>query len=224
MNKKTILMALALAAVALAWLLSRGASSSASDAAPVAATQRGAEGGGGSADSLRYATFAGGCFWCVEEVFDGIDGVVETTSGYTGGATDHPSYEQVSSGGTGHADAVRVTYDPARVEYRTLLEAFWRNIDPTTPDRQFCDRGTQYRAAVFYHDDEQKRLAEDSKRELEMSGRFERVVTQIVPAGAFWPAEEYHQDYYEKNPARYKFYKFGCGRARRLEELGGEKG
>ena len=119
MNKKTILMALALAAVALAWLLSRGASSSASDAAPVAATQRGAEGGGGSADSLRYATFAGGCFWCVEEVFDGIDGVVETTSGYTGGATDHPSYEQVSSGGTGHAEAVRVTYDPARVEKTT---------------------------------------------------------------------------------------------------------
>ena len=180
-------------------------------------------GGGTAADTAAKATFAGGCFWCVEEVFDAVPGVLMTTSGYTGGRTDEPTYEQVSSGGTGHAEAVEVVYDPARVSYAQLLDAFWRNIDPTTPDRQFCDKGSQYRAAIFYHDDEQRRLAEESKQRLEASGRFERVVTEISPAGRFWPAEEYHQDYYEKNPVRYKFYKFGCGREGRLDDLWGDR-
>jgi peptide-methionine (S)-S-oxide reductase len=166
------------------------------------------------------ATFAGGCFWCVEEAFDKAAGVVATTSGYTGGRTRNPTYEQVSAGGTGHAEAVQVVFDPRRTTYAKLLEVFWRNVDPLTPDRQFCDEGAQYRSAIFYHDAEQRRLAEASRRAL--AGRFrEPIVTEIGPAGAFWPAEEYHQDYYKKNPARYRFYKFSCGRARRLAQVWG---
>ncbi len=166
------------------------------------------------------ATFAGGCFWCVEEAFDKAAGVVETTSGYAGGRTRNPTYEQVSAGGTGHAEVVQVVFDPRRTSYAKLLEVFWRNVDPLTPNRQFCDEGAQYRSAIFYHDAEQRRLAEASKRAL--AGRFrEPVVTEISPVGAFWPAEEYHQDYYEKNPARYHFYKFSCGRARRLSQVWG---
>ncbi|MGH7163990.1 MAG: peptide-methionine (S)-S-oxide reductase MsrA [Nitrospiraceae bacterium] len=172
---------------------------------------------------LAEAVFAGGCFWCMEEVFEGVEGVVSVTSGYTGGQVANPSYEQVSAGITGHAEAVEVIFDQAKVRYRKLLEVFWRNIDPTTPDRQFCDHGSQYRSAIFYHDNEQKRLAEDSKQAVEQSKPFKgSIVTQIVPASAFYSAEEYHQDFHKKNPIRYKLYKFNCGRAQRLEELWGK--
>jgi peptide-methionine (S)-S-oxide reductase len=175
-----------------------------------------------SSGQLEVATFAGGCFWCMEPPFDKLPGVVSTTSGYSGGALPDPTYEQVSAGGTGHAEAVQVRYDPARIGYAQLLAVYWRNIDPLTADRQFCDAGAQYRSAIFYHDEEQRRLAEQSKAEIEKSGRFDRpVVTQVVPASAFYPAEDYHQDYYLKNPLRYKFYRTSCGRDRRLEELWG---
>jgi peptide-methionine (S)-S-oxide reductase len=173
---------------------------------------------------LAKATFAGGCFWCMEPPFDKLDGVVSTTSGYIGGEEAEPTYKQVSAGATGHAEAVQIVYDPAKVSYQRLLEVFWHNVDPTTPDRQFCDRGRQYRTAIFAHGDEQLRLARESKRELEESGVLDQpIVTEIVPAGDFWPAEEYHQDYYEKNPIRYKFYRRGCGRDSRLEELWGDR-
>jgi len=169
------------------------------------------------------ATFAGGCFWCMEPPFDELPGVVSTTSGYTGGQTKNPTYEEVSSGGTGHAEAVEVVFDPAKVTYQQLLDVFWKNVDPVTPDRQFCDAGSQYRAAIFYHSEEQKRLALASKKAIEDSGRFKQpIVTQIVAAAPFYRAEEYHQDYYKKNPIRFKYYKFGCGRARRLEQLWGK--
>jgi peptide-methionine (S)-S-oxide reductase len=171
---------------------------------------------------LREATFAGGCFWCMEGPFDKLEGVVSTTSGYTGGQKRNPTYEEVSAGGTGHAEAVRVVYDPARVSYERLLEVFWHNIDPLARDRQFCDVGSQYRSAIFTHDEEQRRAAEASRAALEASGRLKGpIATQIVPAGDFWPAEEYHQDYYEKNPIRYKLYRAGCGRDARLKELWG---
>jgi peptide-methionine (S)-S-oxide reductase len=171
---------------------------------------------------LAKATFAGGCFWCMEEAFEKVDGVISVTSGYTGGRKSNPTYEEVSAGGTGHAEAVEVLFDPAKTTYAKLLEAFWRNIDPTTPDRQFCDRGNQYRPAIFYHDDEQKRLAEDSKRALEKAKPFkEPIATEIVAVSTFYQAEDYHQDFYKKNPVRYKFYKYSCGRAQRLEELWG---
>jgi len=169
------------------------------------------------------ATFAGGCFWCMEPPFDELDGVISTTSGYTGGRKPNPTYEEVSSGTTGHAEAVLVAYDPKRINYERLLEVFWRNIDPVTPNAQFCDHGTQYRSGIFYHDEAQRRLAEESKRALEVSGRFKApVVTEIVAAGPFYPAEDYHQDYYKKNPIRYKLYRAGCGRDRRLAELWGD--
>lgn len=169
------------------------------------------------------ATFAGGCFWCMEPPFDKLDGVVSTTSGYIGGHVENPTYAEVSAGTTGHAEAVEVVYDPEKVTYPQLLDVFWRNIDPLTPDRQFCDRGSQYRAAIFYHDAEQERLARDSKRRLEESGRFDKpIVTEITEATRFYPAEDYHQDYYQKHPIRYRVYRFGCGRDRRLEEVWGD--
>jgi len=168
------------------------------------------------------ATFAGGCFWCMEPPFDKLDGVISTTSGYTGGQVKNPTYEQVSAGGTGHAEALQVVYDPAKISYAQLLEVFWRNIDPTVKDRQFCDVGNQYRTAIFYHDDEQKRLALESKQRLDKSGKLGAIQTEIVPAGAFYPAEDYHQDYYKKNPIRYKYYRWSCGRDQRLEELWGK--
>ncbi|MBU1276416.1 MAG: peptide-methionine (S)-S-oxide reductase MsrA [Proteobacteria bacterium] len=168
------------------------------------------------------ATFAGGCFWCMEPPFDTLDGVVSTTSGYTGGHLKDPSYEEVSAGGTGHAEAIQVVYDPSRVSYAELLEVFWRNIDPTVKDRQFCDVGSQYRTAIFFHDDEQKRLALESKQRFDKSGRLGAIHTEIVAAGPFYPAEDYHQDYYKKNPVRYKYYRWSCGRDQRLEELWGE--
>lgn len=168
------------------------------------------------------AIFAGGCFWCVEADFDKVPGVLSTTPGYIGGAVANPTYEQVSSGGTGHAEAVKVVYDPAMVTYDKLLYVFWRNVDPLTKEGQFCDYGPQYRSAVFYLDDEQKRLAEASKAALQP--RFNRpIVTEIVKAGRFYPAEGYHQDYYKKNPVRYNFYRFNCGRDARLDELWGKE-
>ncbi|HEX7182427.1 MAG TPA: peptide-methionine (S)-S-oxide reductase MsrA [Thermoanaerobaculia bacterium] len=171
---------------------------------------------------LAKATFAGGCFWCMEPPYDDLEGVVSTTSGYIGGRRNNPTYEEVSSGGTGHAEAVQVVYDPAKVSYQKLLDVFWRNIDPLVTNRQFCDIGEQYRSAIFYHGEEQKRLAEASKEAVQR--RFQEPVrTEIVAAGKFWPAEEYHQDYYRKNPIRYKFYRNGCGRDRRLEQLWGEE-
>jgi peptide-methionine (S)-S-oxide reductase len=173
--------------------------------------------------NLAVATFAGGCFWCMEPPFDKLTGVISTTSGYIGGHKSNPSYEEVSSGWTGHAEAVQVAYDSTRISYIDLLEVFWRNIDPLATNRQFCDAGSQYRSAIFYHNDEQRRLAEASKQKLEQAGRFDRpIVTEIVPATEFYPAEEYHQDFYKKNPIRYKAYRTGCGRDRRLKELWGE--
>lgn len=192
----------------------------------VAAVSAAADNPGKAAGGGRFekATFAGGCFWCMEPPFDKLDGVVSVTSGYTGGRTKDPTYEEVSSGGTGHAEAVQVVFDPAKIGYKALLDVFWRNVDPTTPNRQFCDVGTQYRTAIFYHDEAQKKLAESSRRALEESGRFkDRIATEIVSAYAFYPAEEYHQKYYRKNPVRYKFYRYNCGRDRRLEELWGLK-
>lgn len=172
---------------------------------------------------LAMATFAGGCFWCMEPPFDKLPGVVSTTSGYIGGSKANPTYEEVSEGGTGHAEAVQVVYDPSKVSYTKLLEVFWRNVDPLTPNAQFCDKGTQYRSAIFFHDAEQQRLAEESKRQLEASGRFKQpIVTQLVSASAFYAAEEYHQDYYQKNPIRYRYYRHGCGRDARLKEVWGE--
>jgi peptide-methionine (S)-S-oxide reductase len=174
-----------------------------------------------AAPQTAKATFAGGCFWCMEPPYDKLDGVLATISGYIGGKTKNPTYEEVSSGRTGHAEAVQVTYDPSKITYSNLLEVFWRNIDPLTANAQFCDHGSQYRSAIFYHDETQKRLAEESKKALSRQFR-EPIVTEIVPASAFYPAEDYHQDYYTKNPLRYKLYRYGCGRDQRLEELWGK--
>ena len=169
------------------------------------------------------ATFAGGCFWCMEPPFDKLEGVTSTTSGYTGGPEENPTYKEVSAGKTGHAEAVQIVYDPKKVSYKKLLEVFWMQINPTTPDRQFVDVGSQYRPGIFYHDDKQRRLAEESKIEIAESGRFDGpIVTEITKAGVFWPAEDYHQDYYMKSPTRYKFYRFGSGRDRYLDKVWGK--
>jgi peptide methionine sulfoxide reductase msrA/msrB len=161
----------------------------------------------------RIATFAGGCFWCLEADFEKVPGVLRVVSGYTGGHTEHPTYKEVSSGTTGHAEAVQVYYDPSKITYQELLEFFWRHIDPTDAGGQFVDRGGQYRSAIFYHDKEQKQLAEASKKELSRSGRFDKpVVTEIVPFTAFYEAEEYHQDYYKKQSSGYQYYRYGSGR------------
>lgn len=174
-------------------------------------------------DALLTATFAGGCFWCVEADFEKVDGVVRVISGYTGGQVENPTYQQVSAGGTGHVEAVQVIYDPKRLTYEQLLDFFWRHIDPTDSAGQFVDRGTQYRSVVFYHDEEQKRLAEESKRELENSGRFDKpIVTEIVGFSKFYPAEEYHQGYYMKNPVRYKYYRWNSGRDQFLIKVWGK--
>ena len=177
----------------------------------------------GNEQQPAKATFAGGCFWCMEAAFDKLEGVVSTTSGYTGGHLEDPTYEQVSAGGTGHTEAVEVIYDPAKVDYAQLLEVFWRNIDPLDAKGQFCDKGSQYRSAIFYRTDEERRLAEASKASLESRDRLGRtLVTEIVPATTFYPAESYHQDYYLKNPVRYKFYRYVCGRDKRLRQLWGD--
>lgn len=163
--------------------------------------------------NLKTATFAGGCFWCVESDFEKIDGVIEAISGYSGGDEPNPTYKQVSAGGTGHTEAVQVRYDPDKITYKELLDVFWRHMDPTDAGGQFVDRGSQYRPAIFYHDEEQKRIAQESKAELEKSGRFTKpIATEIVPLTKFYTAEDYHQDYYNKNPLRYKMYRYGSGR------------
>ena len=178
---------------------------------------------GSDKDGLEMATFAGGCFWCVEHAFDDVKGVTETVSGYISGHITNPTYKQVSAGGTGHAEAVQIRFDPQVVSYADLLDVFWRNIDPTTPNRQFCDYGSQYRSGIFYHDEKQKRLAKQSLEALQKNKPFsESIVTEIVPATKFYPAEEYHQDYYHKNPIRYKIYRYNCGRDQRLEDLWGK--
>ncbi len=178
----------------------------------------------GESGDTAYATFAGGCFWCIEADFEKVGGVLTVTSGYTGGEVANPTYKQVSAGGTGHTEAIRVVYDPSVVTYDELLEVFWHNIDPTVVDRQFCDRGNQYRSGVFYHDDGQREAAERSRAELEQTKPFSGpIVTEITAATAFYPAEAYHQDYAKKNPLRYSYYRKSCGRDRRLEQLWGEK-
>jgi peptide-methionine (S)-S-oxide reductase len=169
------------------------------------------------------ATFAGGCFWCTEADFDKVPGVISTTSGYTGGSVKDATYHQVSSGSTGHAEAVEVVYDPAKVSYAKLLDAYWHSIDPLVKDQQFCDHGDQYRTAIFYRTDEEKKLAEETKKQVEAKFAPRVVYTQIVPAGPFYKAEDYHQDYYKKNEARYKFYRWNCGRDQRLEQIWGKK-
>jgi len=175
------------------------------------------------AQKTEKAIFAAGCFWCTEAAFQDVPGVVSAVSGYTGGSVQNPTYEQVSSGRTGHAESVEVTFDPAKVSYERLLDIFWVNHDPTVTNRQFCDSGTQYRPAIFTLNDEQKRLAEASKAKWQKLKPFPQpILTQIVPAGRFWPAEDYHQDYYRKNPLQYRFYVTGCGRYARLDSLWGE--
>ena len=169
---------------------------------------------------IAKATFAGGCFWCMEPPFDKLDGVISTISGYTGGLTKNPTYQQVSAGKTGHAEVIQITYDPSIVSYEELLKVFWVNIDPTTPDQQFCDRGNQYRSAIFYHNDEQLQVANNSIQALEQNKPFkEDIVTQLEPIQEFYLAEDYHQDYYSKNPLRYKYYRYSCGRDKRLKSL-----
>ena len=171
----------------------------------------------------KTAIFAGGCFWCMEHPFDELEGVISVTSGYTGGTKANPTYEEVSSGTTGHAESVQVVYDPAKVNYQKLVDVFWHNIDPLIANAQFCDHGTQYRSAIFYTDDEQKRVADASKDALAKSHRFDKpIVTQIVAATTFWPAEGYHQHYYKTHPVQYKFYRYNCGRDQRLEQLWGK--
>ena len=185
-------------------------------AAPLAAAQKPAPG-------LAVATFAAGCFWCTEEAMDKVPGVVSTTSGYMGGMRMNPTYQEVSTGTTGHTEVVQVVYDPKKVSYERLLQQFWLNHDPTVIDRQFCDAGSQYRPSIFWHTEEQKRLAEDSKAKWQKEKPFKQpIVTPIEKAAQFWPAEDYHQDYYMKNPVRYKFYVSGCGRYARLDQLWGK--
>ena len=176
-----------------------------------------------AAPKFAKATFAGGCFWCMEPPFDKLQGVISTTSGYAGGNSKDPTYEEVSAGRTGHAETVQVLYDPTKISYSKLLDVFWVNIDPTVKNQQFCDHGPQYRTGIFYHDEEQKRLAEESKKKIEQAGKLpQSIVTEIMPLRDFYPAEEYHQDFYKKNPFRYNSYRIGCGRDRRLEQLWGK--
>ncbi len=178
--------------------------------------------GTATANETETATFAGGCFWCMEHPFDELPGIISTTSGYTGGHQKKPTYQQVSAGTTGHTEAMQVVFDPKRISYAELLHVYWRNTDPTTANRQFCDVGTQYRPAIFYHSEAQKQAAESSKKALIQNKSFDgNIVTEITRASSFWPAEEYHQNYYLKNPIRYKFYRYNCGRDQRLEQLWG---
>ena len=175
-------------------------------------------------DGLAVATFAGGCFWCVESDFDAVPGVVETTSGYTGGTVADPTYKRVSEGGTGHREAVQIRYDPEQVSYERLLHIFWRSVDPTDGGGQFCDRGESYQTAIFAGNEKERRLAEASKEALEQSAVLDDpIVTPIEPAGEFYPAEGYHQDYYRKNSVRYRFYRFSCGRDSRVQQVWGKQ-
>jgi len=177
-----------------------------------------------TAAKTETATFAAGCFWCMQHPFDELPGVISTTAGYTGGQQEKPTYAQVSAGSTGHTEAVQVVFDPNVIGYERLLDVYWKNSDPTTPNRQFCDVGSQYRPAIFYHDENQKKLAAASKASLQQSKKFpQTIITEITPASTFWVAEEYHQNYYINNPIRYKYYRFGCGRDHRLQQLWGDK-
>lgn len=191
-------------------------------AASAAAAENDKEAMMANSDGMARAIFAGGCFWCMEPPFEKLEGVISVTSGYIGGEKKNPTYEEVSAGGTGHVEAVQIVYDPKKVDYETLLEVFWQNIDPTDGGGQFVDRGSQYRSAIFTLDDRQKGLAGESKERLARSGRFEApIVTEIVAATTFYPAEEYHQDYYKKNPIRYKYYRWGSGRDQFLDRVWG---
>jgi peptide-methionine (S)-S-oxide reductase len=193
------------------WLLALAGAAAVVAATPAAQAQR-----------LSVATFAGGCFWCMEPPYDALPGVSATISGYTGGTTASPTYRQVTAGGTGHYEAVQIRFDPTKVSYETLLEVFWRNVDPLDAGGQFCDRGESYRTAIFVHDEAQRAAAEASKARLMESGRLPGpIVTPIIAASTFYPAEDYHQDYYQKNPLRYRFYRAGCGRDARLNALWG---
>lgn len=175
-----------------------------------------------AAAPAETATFAGGCFWCMEQPFDALPGVLSVMPGYTGGTKLNPTYKEVSSGGTGHTEAVQISYDPGKISYEKLLQVFWHNIDPTAKDYQFCDSGNQYRAGIFYHTETQKKLALLSRETISKTKSFkEPVVTEIVPASVFYPAEEYHRQYYKKNPIRYRYYRSSCGRDNRLKELWG---
>lgn len=210
MKRSGFLIILTLGLLASGWLISTPPAAGASESAAAQDAR------------LEVATFAGGCFWCMVPPFDNLKGVVSVTSGYTGGRVENPTYQDVSAGGTGHAEAVQIRYDPAQVGYEKLLELFWHNIDPLAINRQFCDSGNQYRSEIFYHNEKQKRLAEASKAALEKSGLFhEPIATKITAATAFYPAEEYHQAFYKKSPIRYKFYRYLCGRDQRLEALWG---
>ena len=174
---------------------------------------------------LEKATFAGGCFWCMQPFFDRLKGVKQTLVGYTGGQTANPTYEKISSGTTGHAESIQITYNPQETSYEQLLNIYWHNIDPTAMGRQFVDYGTQYRSAIFYHNEEQKRMAQESKKQLAASGRFEKpIVTEIVPASTFYPAEEYHQQYYKKSTSHYKMYHDNSGRDEFLDKVWGKSG
>jgi methionine-S-sulfoxide reductase len=171
---------------------------------------------------IEIAVFAGGCFWCMQHPFDKLNGVVSTSVGYTGGHNENPTYEEVCSGETGHTEAIEIQFDPAQITYSELLDVFWKNIDPTTPNRQFADIGSQYRTVVFYNNEEQKQIAESSKDKMDRSGIYEKsIVTEIIPASVFWAAEEYHQEYYKKSPDRYKRYNSGSGRERYLKKTWG---
>ena len=204
-------------ALAVAGALGFGAAALAQSGAPAGKPAPAAK------PATAKAIFAGGCFWCMEPPYDKLDGVIATTSGYIGGKTRNPTYEQISTGTTGHTEVVQVEYDPKKISYEKLLEVFWVNTDPTVRNRQFCDVGTQYRTGIFFVGDEQRRLAEASKAKLEATKPFKQpIVTEITAAAEFWPAEEYHQDYYKKNPVRYKFYVSGCGRYERLKALWGK--
>jgi len=173
--------------------------------------------------ATKTATFAGGCFWCMESDFEKVPGVIDVVSGYIGGQLQNPTYKQVSAGGSGHAEAIQITFDPARIDYVGLLEIFWRNIDPTQADRQFCDIGSQYRPGIFYHNEQQQAWAEQSRQMLEQTKPFkEPIVVEITQATVFYPAEEYHQDYHKKNPIRYRYYRYSCGRDQRLKALWGK--
>jgi peptide-methionine (S)-S-oxide reductase len=211
-------------AVVLAALLAAGCSSTGQTRSDEAGTPGGATGPAAPiTGTTSSAIFAGGCFWCIEASLEAVPGVLGVVSGYTGGTEPDPTYHEVSSGRTGHAEAVQVVYDSTQVTYPELLDAFWHNIDPLVGDRQFCDAGTQYRAGIFYGNETERQLAEKSKRRLVESGRFDQpIVTEITAATTFYPAEDYHQDYYRKNPVEYQAYRFGCGRDRRLKELWGD--
>lgn len=175
-----------------------------------------------TAQDLKTITVAGGCFWCVESDFDTVPGVVETISGYTGGTLDAPTYQQVTAGGTGHREAVQITYDPSQVSYEELLTAFWSSVDPTDPGGQFCDRGESYQTAIFVADDVERQIAETSKKAA-AEALSKEIATPIENAGPFFPAEDYHQDYYQKNPNRYRYYRWSCGRNQRVQEVWGDR-